>query len=52
MIGETPEWTLWVLVGLLTFITCLPGLKALLRPEENRKNGMALPRRRQYSDPY
>ena len=39
MIGETPEWMLWVLVGLLTVIMCLPGLKSLLRPEESRSNG-------------
>jgi hypothetical protein len=39
VIGETPEWMLWVLVGLLTVIMCLPGLKTLLRPEENRNNG-------------
>ena len=39
MIGETPEWMLWVLVGLSTFIMCLPGLKSLLRPEESRSNG-------------
>ena len=38
-IGETPEWMLWVLVGLLTVIMCLPGLKALLLFEENRYNG-------------
>jgi hypothetical protein len=34
MIGETPEWMLWVLVGLLTVIMCLPGLKSLLRPRK------------------
>ena len=38
MIGETPEWTLWVLAGLLIIVMCLPGLKTLLRPEENRNN--------------
>jgi len=27
MIGETPEWTLWVIVGLLAFIMLLPALK-------------------------
>jgi hypothetical protein len=27
MIGETPEWMLWVLVGLLIFVLGLPGLK-------------------------
>jgi hypothetical protein len=27
MIGETPEWTLWAIVGLLTFIMLLPALK-------------------------
>ena len=25
MIGETPEWTLWVLVGLMAFVMLLPG---------------------------
>ena len=46
MIGETPEWMLWVLVGLLTVIMCLPGLKSLLRPEESRSkhNARRLPR--------
>ena len=39
MIGETPEWTLRVLIGLLTVIMCLPALKSLLGPEENRYNG-------------
>jgi len=39
MIGETPEWMLWVLVGLLTVIMYLPGLKSLLRPPESRNNG-------------
>ena len=34
-----PEWMLWVLVGLLTVIMCLPGLKSLLRPPESRGNG-------------
>ena len=38
-IGETTEWMLWVLVGLLTGTMWLPGLKTLLRPEENRNNG-------------
>jgi len=27
MIGETPEWTLWALVGLLVFVMLLPALK-------------------------
>jgi hypothetical protein len=27
MIGETPEWTLWTLVGLLLFVMLLPALK-------------------------
>jgi len=27
VIGETPEWMLWVLVGLLTFIMMLPAIK-------------------------
>ena len=27
MIGETPEWMLWVLVSLLIFVMCLPALK-------------------------
>jgi len=35
MIGETPEWTLWY----WTVIMCLPALKTLLGPEENRNNG-------------
>ena len=39
MIGETPEWMLWVLVGLLTVIMYLPGLKSLLRPPDSRGNG-------------
>jgi hypothetical protein len=39
VIGETPEWMLWILVSLLIFLTCLPVLKTLLRPEENRNNG-------------
>jgi hypothetical protein len=37
VIGETPEWMLWVLVGLLTLIMCLPGLKTLLRPVTETK---------------
>jgi hypothetical protein len=39
VIGETPEWMLWVLVLLLIFIMCLPGLKSVLRAEESRNNG-------------
>jgi len=27
VIGETPEWLLWLLVGILTFVMLLPGLK-------------------------
>jgi len=27
VIGETPEWTLWALVGLLLFVMLLPALK-------------------------
>jgi len=27
MIGETPEWTLWALGGLLLFVMLLPALK-------------------------
>jgi hypothetical protein len=27
VIGETPEWMLWVLVGLSMIVMCLPGLK-------------------------
>jgi len=27
VIGETPEWMLWALVGLLIFVMLLPGLK-------------------------
>jgi len=27
MIGETPEWTLWALVGLLALVMLLPALK-------------------------
>jgi len=27
VIGETPEWTLWALVGLLLFVVLLPALK-------------------------
>jgi hypothetical protein len=29
MIGETPEWTLWAMAGLMVFIILLPLLKAL-----------------------
>jgi hypothetical protein len=29
MIGETPEWTLWAMAGLMVFIMLLPLLKAL-----------------------
>jgi hypothetical protein len=39
MIGETPEWMLWVLVSLLIFLMCLPVLETLLRPPESRGNG-------------
>ena len=39
MIGETPEWMLWLLVGLLIIVMGLPGLKSLLRPEESLSNG-------------
>jgi len=39
MIGGTPEWTLRLVVGLLTVIMCLPALKTLLGSEENRNNG-------------
>jgi hypothetical protein len=36
--GETPEWLLWVQVGLLVFVMLLPGLKPLTiwRPGFNR----------------
>jgi len=27
VIGETPEWTLWALAGLLLFVMLLPALK-------------------------
>jgi hypothetical protein len=27
VIGETPEWTLWALVGLFLFVMLLPALK-------------------------
>jgi len=27
MIGETPEWALWAIVGLLAFMMLLPRLK-------------------------
>jgi hypothetical protein len=39
VIGETPEWMLWVLFSLSIFEMCLPGLKSLLRPEESLSNG-------------
>jgi len=27
MIGEAPEWALWVMVGLLAFVMLLPTIK-------------------------
>jgi hypothetical protein len=32
MIGESPEWALWVMVGLLAFIMLLPIIKRYRAP--------------------